>query len=223
VPKSLSELSGSARSYQDMHTLEPRLLHSFSSPVYYKPEYVKNSGYSLPNATTSTRRMTGYPLRHTEPSPDPESWFFGGSRAVEGQERVAHIKDELSNVRATSQDNDRPRPLAEETRKPTLVDSLPTSFVTPGRTYTASPVEILPFSYLVQDVMSYTSEDETEYSTDEMSDSLCSLDQASATRITTPPNIIRSVLSPIKQQLVDCIMKAFWQVFNNENEFSRSA
>jgi hypothetical protein len=104
-----------------------------------------------------------------------------------------------------------------------MLESLPTSFGAPGQTYSPSPAEILSSSSLAQNSMSYTSEDETEYSTDEMRDSLCSSDKPSAAQTTTPWNVLKHVLSPMKQELVDRVMKAFWKAFYDEIKFSWSA
>jgi hypothetical protein len=92
-----------------------------------------------------------------------------------------------------------------ENWEPLAVETLAaTSSTAPSHPASQSPAEMLSsFSYLEQDSISYLSVDDTEYSTDEMSDRLCSVDPLYAAPTRGFADLVKPILSPIKQDLVD--------------------
>jgi len=107
--------------------------------------------------------------------------------------------------------------------KPLVVEALvPTSSTAPGHSASQSPAEMLSScSSLEQDSISYLSEDDTEYSTDEVSDSLCSVDPLYAAQTGRISDLVKPILSPIKQDLVHRVMGFFWKALFDDIESFR--
>ena len=91
---------------------------------------------------------------------------------------------------------------------------VPPDFAALNYSNSESPETMLPSgSSLGQDSISYMSEDETEYSTDEMDNSFGSLDVSNTERIEEASDLLQPILLPFKHKIFYLVMRVFWKTF----------